>query len=985
MKHYVLFLLLILFLLGSPMASEVKKLDNKITDKTDMIILEKDANVTGTWDTYVDFTGADPTLYMGKLVLVQSGSQVEVTYGIEGMSANGEVSGDTLNITASAENVTMLISGEVNPENTLVSGDMSCSGGSCPFSQARFKLEKYSDSTQVPHMDIPVNDIKIDGNTSDWASVNVMIKDQTGEANLTLPGSDIEYVKIAVNKAKARLFVLIKIASGVVNPDLVYSVKLINNVVKYITGLDIVYEDGWQIKGHNEITHEPIDVYGEVQTGGQYIEAGAYLSLLNLPKEFAWNTNTYEKNGFTGQDMSSFFGYLKKPGQITSFITGTWDVFLGPKDDLARNFWGKMVFEQTDQQVAISYGLDVDENGGGAIVENSVKFKITGSNGTIEMAGTLKGDRLIGACKQCPSTSVDCRDQAIYYSLEMRKYSASTTVPVSEIPIIDPSVVVDGDPKDWASGEIYMPDQRGEQLATLQGVDIEFVKLCSNMERSRLFAFIKIVSTLNKPGEINPDVIYRLSFTSRDPRFNKYIEAKFDINSWILNGYDAISGQKLHLNPELAVKKNYLELKVDFNALKLPANFLVKTQTYAKALGRGQNCDEVRRFGYSYVTNILSPRINWRFHAEKPVYYSSPAVDSRGIIYFGTGMYIETTFGSIYALYPDGTLKWKHKLEYNGYSPVVGTDGTIYIQDSNSILYAFDQSGKLKWKYGDNQVASEVGHRVPVIGGNGTIYMGGRYLDAVKTDGTRKWRADLRGFVSASPIVLQDESIIAIHGGGTETLHKINASDGSTIWEFRIEFEHECFNAFSAPAVDSNGIIYFGTETDCPLYGGWLYSVKPDGTLNWRTFIEGYELTSSPTISSDGTIYIGTRKGKDNRILAINPSGSLKWEYIITQVHGSDDIYCSPTIGADGTIYFGAENGLLHALNPDGSEQWRESLAGFNWSSPAILADGTLYIGGCYQGGFLYSVKTESRGLANSAWPKFHKNNRNTGRYNDQF
>ena len=76
-----------------------------------------------------------------------------------------------------------------------------------------------------------------------------------------------------------------------------------------------------------------------------------------------------------------------------------------------------------------------------------------------------------------------------------------------------------------------------------------------------------------------------------------------------------------------------------------------------------------------------------------------------------------------------------------------------------------------------------------------------------------------------------------------------------------------------------------------------LFSQTP-GTIKWSTInLGGY---SSPAISSNGTIYVGSDK-----LCAINPNGSIKWE---VQLY-NNRIYTSPAIASDGTIYLGLQNG----------------------------------------------------------------------------
>ena len=75
--------------------------------------------------------------------------------------------------------------------------------------------------------------------------------------------------------------------------------------------------------------------------------------------------------------------------------------------------------------------------------------------------------------------------------------------------------------------------------------------------------------------------------------------------------------------------------------------------------------------------------------------YSSPTIGSDGIIYFATN-----NGGNLYALNPDGSLKWKYRVgEYiSGY--VIGADGTIYVGSGsyceNGSLYAINPDGTVE-------------------------------------------------------------------------------------------------------------------------------------------------------------------------------------------------------------------------------------------------------------------------------------------------
>jgi len=108
---------------------------------------------------------------------------------------------------------------------------------------------------------------------------------------------------------------------------------------------------------------------------------------------------------------------------------------------------------------------------------------------------------------------------------------------------------------------------------------------------------------------------------------------------------------------------------------------------------------------------------------------TSPAIDSAGTIYFGT------QDGRLYALYPDGGLKWTYTNATNisHSSPVIDADGIIYVGTVDRRLLAFNPDGTLRWTY---TAGGPVGPLA--IGPDGTIYFGSNdgYLYAVNGTGT---------------------------------------------------------------------------------------------------------------------------------------------------------------------------------------------------------------------------------------------------------
>ena len=104
-----------------------------------------------------------------------------------------------------------------------------------------------------------------------------------------------------------------------------------------------------------------------------------------------------------------------------------------------------------------------------------------------------------------------------------------------------------------------------------------------------------------------------------------------------------------------------------------------------------------------YAVNPEDGTLKWSFDPgeDQIIAKSSPAVSAEGSIYFGTNIG-ETDGGDIFALNPDGTLRWRHQISNSGWvdsSPCIDENGVVYIGSScqevqgtvenYGILYAF--------------------------------------------------------------------------------------------------------------------------------------------------------------------------------------------------------------------------------------------------------------------------------------------------------
>lgn len=281
-------------------------------------------------------------------------------------------------------------------------------------------------------------------------------------------------------------------------------------------------------------------------------------------------------------------------------------------------------------------------------------------------------------------------------------------------------------------------------------------------------------------------------------------------------------------------------------------------------------------------------------------------------------------------------VKWVFELG-NGSGLVIGHDGTIYAvgvyYQSEAYLYAINPDGTLKWK--TELSGKYISSSSPVIASDGTIYFGldDQNLYAVSSSGEKLWQFNTRDCNNLPPAVGSDGVIYASSAFG---LYAINP-DGTQKWL------HECGSSIiSTPAIDYNGNIYVCTTND-------LISVKPDGSENWRFTSDGFNaFTSSPSIGADGTIYCGGKAtGGGGNLYAVNPDGTEQWYTSVT-----DYINFAPAIGSDGSIYTtlgftGSSHGygLLYTYDSQGNCIWDyKNLDKIN-TPPLIDSQGNIYVG----------------------------------------
>jgi probable HAF family extracellular repeat protein len=307
----------------------------------------------------------------------------------------------------------------------------------------------------------------------------------------------------------------------------------------------------------------------------------------------------------------------------------------------------------------------------------------------------------------------------------------------------------------------------------------------------------------------------------------------------------------------------------------------------------------------------------WRF-ATRGHIRGTAAVGRDGTVYFGADHPDE----QLYAVSPEGELRWTYPGRLGNTSPAVGDDGTIYFHAPGR-LHALTPEGAVRWVFetgGDAWISS------PSLGADGTIYIG-----------------------TSRPVE-----------GIAHTVGFLQAVDpgGELLWEFSARGPF-----LSAPAIGADGTIYLASAAN----EGVVYALDSEGTVKWQ-FATGVTLQNSPAVTADGRVYVAV--GYQLQALA---DGARLWSFL-----AEGQIECTPAIGSDNLIYFTSRDGRLYALRPNGFVA-RSFMTGFGntgASSPVLTDEEVVYFAADWS---LYAVKSSS-GLARDGWPMLQADPQHSGR-----
>ena len=264
-------------------------------------------NISGTWTLIYSIPGEDVP---ETVIIVQNNNSLNIFSGLIA-PCNGTIDGSSINLTctgAENEGAITLTANLSNPQT--LSGNISGA------ESGTFTGTKTSDSVEQSVFNIPTANITIDGDLVDWDSVDTFINDDnSANDNVSLQGTDIEFLKIALNSNRTIFYFQIKTKNNI-NTNFWYRMWFDHDMDGQLDGdlddrqIDIQYNGmAWDVVSqdmNNQNWNLPDG--GVVSTNGKYIEGSVDIGLLGLQNKFYFSGVSMGSS--TPYNRYDWFGYV---------------------------------------------------------------------------------------------------------------------------------------------------------------------------------------------------------------------------------------------------------------------------------------------------------------------------------------------------------------------------------------------------------------------------------------------------------------------------------------------------------------------------------------------------------------------------------------------------------------------------------------------------------------------------------------------------
>jgi outer membrane protein assembly factor BamB len=273
-------------------------------------------------------------------------------------------------------------------------------------------------------------------------------------------------------------------------------------------------------------------------------------------------------------------------------------------------------------------------------------------------------------------------------------------------------------------------------------------------------------------------------------------------------------------------------------------------------------------------------------------------------------------------------------------SPVVGSDGTIYVGSADRTFYALNRDGSLKWKL----LTGEIIDSAALLDDRGRVYFGSgdgnlRALDA--GSGAPVWTTPADPGNVNGGFINWFEGNVALAPNGSlyvpndnHFVYAVDRDTGNFTQKLTLPDQ-----TWSSPAFDGASHLFIGNNNVVSFEGSNLFAFTDTGVDTWDQFVGLGSVAASPMLTPGGPVIVG---GFDGYVRAYDPaSGMVTWEF-----GARDHIYSSPARLPDGTVVQAATDGTVYGLDEaNGQQRWAFDIRDPIRSSPAVDGQGNVYFG----------------------------------------
>jgi len=300
----------------------------------------------------------------------------------------------------------------------------------------------------------------------------------------------------------------------------------------------------------------------------------------------------------------------------------------------------------------------------------------------------------------------------------------------------------------------------------------------------------------------------------------------------------------------------------------------------------------------------------------------------------GNVAYVATDGGVLHAIdIPTGRDLWTFDgggplgLEDLSTAPTVLADGLILWPGPHGRVYALSPDGKLRWTLSSPAdpltPAVDERSRLLVIADAGGGVSGYRLIPGDDVAPARLWSRSIAHPSYGNPAIGADGTTYVTGG---DSLYALSPS-GQLRWQVKTPQPVEV-----SAAVAQDGTVVFGSDNKIE------YGVNPNGGIRWQHAIGNFTYSSPVGVPGDLVVY-----GNHSGVVSVLDAADGQ---LARSVHGTGQIWTSTAVDSRGDLYFATQSGGIYGFGPSGSQLFQIQAGGKFDSYPAIAADGTLLVGG---------------------------------------